>query len=121
MSNLPAQLTPQVKQSLSRRKSVKTEQNGKLSQKRRRGGRGFDRKYADGNKFLATLDIFAGCGGLSSGLEQSGNLKFYHALEIIRVYTRPFHPELILINFLQVLQRQNGQLNMNNLQGKHLN
>jgi len=27
-------------------------------------------------KRLATLDIFAGCGGLSEGLEQSGNLNY---------------------------------------------
>lgn len=41
-------------------------------------GDGISESDKEGNTLsenrLATLDIFAGCGGLSQGLEQSGNL-----------------------------------------------
>ena len=33
-------------------------------------------REASDKKRLATLDIFAGCGGLSEGLQQSGNNKY---------------------------------------------
>lgn len=51
---------------------------------------GSDKQNATPENCLATLDIFAGCGGLSEGLYLSG------------------------------ASRQNGQLNMKNLPGKRL-
>ncbi|XP_027157672.1 DNA (cytosine-5)-methyltransferase 1B-like [Coffea eugenioides] len=86
----------QVKRSLSQRKSGKTALNRRTSQKRKKGERGFRGEFADCNKFLATLDIFAGCGGLSSGLEQSGVSKTKWAIEYEKSASEAFqlnHPD----------------------------
>ncbi|KAL3538480.1 hypothetical protein ACH5RR_001846 [Cinchona calisaya] len=88
-------LSPQIKLSLTRRKSVKTAVNRKTPRKRKVGERGFD-GISNHNKFLATLDIFSGCGGLSSGLEQSGVSKTKWAIEYEEPAGESFklnHPE----------------------------
>ncbi|KAL3515763.1 hypothetical protein ACH5RR_022665 [Cinchona calisaya] len=71
-------LPPQVKRSLSRRESVKIAVNKTRSKKCKKGK---SEEYEDHNKVLATMDIFAGCGGLSSGFEQSGVSKTKWAIE----------------------------------------
>lgn len=48
---------------------------GKCTEVESATGPDTERKRSD-EKCLATLDIFAGCGGLSEGLQQSGNLKY---------------------------------------------
>lgn len=77
---------------------------------------------ADPKKCLDTLDIFAGCGGLSEGLQKSGITSFQlHQRSVC--FRKPWsvitemHMHLM---YLQVLQRQNGQLSTRNLQDKHL-
>lgn len=52
-----------------------------------------DKQQAESPKNqLATLDIFAGCGGLSEGLQQSGNLRSFTL-----VCTSAFRSSLVVL------------------------
>ena len=79
---------------------------------------------------LVTLDIFAGCGGLSEGLGQSGNLntRLLSALKLARGHTFRsllfrrcvFYVIISIGNCRQVCHRPNGQSNTKNLLVKRL-
>ncbi|CAI9101509.1 OLC1v1038848C1 [Oldenlandia corymbosa var. corymbosa] len=98
-------LPPQVKRNLSRKNSVKAVVNRKILGKRKKAERTLDDIYNQQHSAqklpLATLDIFSGCGGLSSGLEQSGVSKTKWAIEYTETTATAFeqnHPRAKMFN-----------------------
>lgn len=72
-------------------------------------------KEASKENRLSTLDIFAGCGGLSEGLEQSGMLSFNIKSRFIFLCKR----NLIWVLCLQASVPPNGLLSMKRLLEMH--
>lgn len=82
------QLPAHVKLSPSKRKVADDAMNRKKKGKCIEGEDGIDeKKEASSSNRLATLDIFAGCGGLSEGLQKSGQLISFIVGLIISVLT----------------------------------
>lgn len=69
-------------------------------------------------KRLATLDIFAGCGGLSEGLQQSGNLNYTTNKQLYILSTHNL--TCVTACTLQELHQLNGLLSMKNQPGMRL-
>nr|ASA49416.2 DNA cytosine-5-methyltransferase 1 [Vaccinium corymbosum] len=104
------QLPAHVKLSPSKRKVADDAMNRKKKGKCIEGEDGIDeKKEASSSNRLATLDIFAGCGGLSEGLQKSGVCQTKWAIEYEEPAGEAFklnHPEaLMLINNCNVILR----------------
>ncbi|KAI8532023.1 hypothetical protein RHMOL_Rhmol11G0180800 [Rhododendron molle] len=104
------QLPANIKLSPSKSKVVDDAMNRKKKGKCIEGEDGLDeKKEASSANCLATLDIFAGCGGLSEGLQKSGVCQTKWAIEYEEPAGEAFkfnHPEaLMLINNCNVILR----------------
>ncbi|KAL7235643.1 hypothetical protein ACSBR1_019021 [Camellia fascicularis] len=104
------QLPAHIKLTPSKERVVDDATIRKKKGKCKEGGSGFDeQKDASSSNRLATLDIFAGCGGLSEGLQRSGVSLTKWAIEYEEPAGEAFklnHPEaLMLINNCNVILR----------------
>ncbi|KAL7235639.1 hypothetical protein ACSBR1_019019 [Camellia fascicularis] len=104
------QLPAHIKLTPSKERVVDDATIRKKKGKCKEGGSGFDeQKDASSSNCLATLDIFAGCGGLSEGLQRSGVSLTKWAIEYEEPAGEAFklnHPEaLMLINNCNVILR----------------
>ncbi|CAL5329866.1 unnamed protein product [Camellia sinensis] len=105
------QLPAHIKLTPSKERVVDDATIRKKKGKCKEGGSGFDeQKDASSSNRLATLDIFAGCGGLSEGLQKSGVSLTKWAIEYEEPAGEAFklnHPEaLMLINNCNVILRR---------------